>query len=175
MKNKCLLLLVCLIGTVSGLAKDVSSATERHLAFLFEKYANMDNVVSVSISKAMFQAAMPIIQSSGLRISNLRVESLQLLQTNNSEIKGQMQKAFLQVASKRNGYKELMRVRDSQTQVYFFAQTQGTIIKTLLMFLDSNTDLTIIQITGNFTIQEVQEMTMEMGSGRWQNGNVPIK
>lgn len=49
---------------------------------LFDKYADMDDVTSVYISKKMFQM-MPVMETAGLNLANLKgkIESLQILTT----------------------------------------------------------------------------------------------
>ena len=49
---------------------------------LFDKYADMDDVTSVYISKKMFQM-MPVMETAGLNLANLKgkIEGLQVLTT----------------------------------------------------------------------------------------------
>ena len=56
---------------------------------LFEKYADMDNVTSVFISKKMFDM-IPNVESGGLNLMNLKgkINNLQLLPTEQTEHPG---------------------------------------------------------------------------------------
>ena len=53
---------------------------------LFDKYADMDDVTSVYISKKMFQM-MPVMETAGLNLANLKgkIESLQILTTQKAD------------------------------------------------------------------------------------------
>jgi len=56
---------------------------------LFDKYADMDDVTSVYISKKMFQM-MPVMETAGLNLANLKgkIESLQNTHHPKSGFKG---------------------------------------------------------------------------------------
>ncbi|MDH6356313.1 DUF4252 domain-containing protein [Parabacteroides sp. PF5-9] len=128
---------------------------------LFDKYAEMDNVTSVYISKAMFQM-MPAIEGVGTSLMNLKgkVESLQLVSTERPDQIPQMRKEFVDLIGKQHA--ELMRVRHSKTKATFYADMKGDQIKDLLMLADTDSSFTVIQLKGDFTLQEIQEIAKEM-------------
>jgi hypothetical protein len=127
---------------------------------LFDKYADMDNVSSVYISKAMFQM-MPVIENVGLSIANLKgkMESLQLVSTDRAALIPQMRKEFTQLIG--STHQELMRVRDGKLRTTFYANMSGDKVKDLLMLVDSDDKFTVIQILGSFTLKDVQEVAGE--------------
>ncbi|MDR1402663.1 MAG: DUF4252 domain-containing protein [Tannerellaceae bacterium] len=127
---------------------------------LFDKYAEIDNVTSVYISKAMFQM-MPTIENIGLNLMNMKgkIESLQLISTERADQIPQMRKEFTQLINKQ--HQELMRVKDGKTLATFYADMSGDKVKNLLMLADTDSSFTVIQLTGNFTLKEIQEITSQ--------------
>ena len=58
-------------------------------------------------------------------------------------------------------YEELMRVKDKKTKANFYIRQQGELIKELIMLADSEENFSVIQLKGNFTLQDIQEITNE--------------
>lgn len=146
--------LLCLfLITPRGYAQDTNK--------LFDKYADMDNVTSVYISKAMFQM-MPVIESIGLNLVNMKgkVESLQVLSTQRSDLAPKMRDEFSTLIKKQHS--ELMRVRDGKTKATFYADMKGDSVKDLLMIADTEEGFTVIQLLGNFTLQDIQDIARDM-------------
>lgn len=151
MKAKYLLTALCFVCTLAGSAQSK----------LFDKYADMDNVTSVYISKAMFQM-MPAMQDVGLNLVNMKgkIESLQIVSTAREDQIPQMRKEFSQLV--KNEHSELMRVRDGKTRATFYANMDGDKVKDLLMLADTDSSFTVIQLLGNFTLQDIREITKDM-------------
>ena len=82
---------------------------------LFDKYADMDDVTSVYISKKMFQM-MPVMETAGLNLANLKgkIESLQILTTQKADLRERMRGEFKALIGK--DHEELMRVKDGKTK-----------------------------------------------------------
>ncbi|MDL2221517.1 DUF4252 domain-containing protein [Parabacteroides sp. OttesenSCG-928-N08] len=152
MKIRYILIICALICTRVGMAQNNQ---------LFDKYAEMDHVTSVYISKAMFQM-MPVIEQVGVNLMNMKgkIESLQLVTTERQDLVPQMRKEFSGLIH--TGHEELMRVRDGKTRVTFYSNMKGEQIKDLIMLADADSTYTVIQLTGNFTLQDIQEITQEM-------------
>ena len=114
---------------------------------LFDKYSEMDNVTSVYISKAML---------------NLKgkIEGLQVLTTENNSIKEKMRDDFKKLISK--DHQELMRVKDGKTRATFYVKQKGDLISEMIMLADTDNSFNVIQLLGNFTLQDIQEITKEM-------------
>jgi len=154
MKTRYLIItLLCIVFTQSVFAQNSSK--------LFEKYADMDNVTSVYISKAMFKM-MPTMQTAGLNLMNMKgkVESLQVLTTERKDLTIKMRNEFAQLVTRQ--HQELMRVRDGKTKATFYAIMQGDLVKDMLMLADTEEGFTVIQLLGNFTLQDIQEITKDM-------------
>ncbi|MDR2969889.1 MAG: DUF4252 domain-containing protein, partial [Tannerellaceae bacterium] len=126
MKAKYIIItILCLATAQSGAAQNSSKA-------LFDKYTDMDNVTSVYISKAMFKM-MPNIETAGLNLMNMKgkIESLQIISTERSELAPKMKEDFSKLIGK--GHEELMRVRDEKTKATFYADMSGDLVKDLIM------------------------------------------
>ena len=148
MKTKIFIMTLCLFCSSLGFAQNK----------LFDKYADMDNVTSVYISKAMFQM-MPVIENVGVNLMNMKgkIESLQLVSTENKERAAQMRKDFSQLVTSK--HEELMRIKDGKTRVNFYSDIKGDKIKELIMLVDDGDDFTAIMLVGNFTLKDIQEIS----------------
>ena len=89
----------------------------------FDKYAEMDGVSSVYITKSMLKM-FPSMSGkiNGVDVGNLasKLENIQILSADDSNIIEQLRKDTKHINSK-NGYEELIRVRDDgdKTTIYF--------------------------------------------------------
>ena len=117
---------------------------------LFEKYADMDNVTSVFISKKMFDM-IPNVESGGLNLMNL-----QIVTSDKQEVRDQMRKEFSSLISK--SHEELMRVKDNDTRASFYIVQNGDLINEMIMLADTDSDYVVIRITGKFTLQDIQDV-----------------
>lgn len=151
MKTKNILLLLFLCCTSICFAQNK----------LFDKYSEMDNVTSVSISKAMFRM-MPNFETNGLNLMNLKgkIEGLQILTTENNSIKETMRNDFKSLIGK--NHEELMKVKDGKTRATFYVKQKGDLISELIMLADTDKSFNVIRLSGNFTLQDIQEITKEM-------------
>ncbi|MDR0995281.1 MAG: DUF4252 domain-containing protein [Tannerella sp.] len=138
-------LLLCTASTCLGQEK------------LFDKYAGMDKVSSVYISKNMFNM-MPALGDIGLALTNMKgkIESLQVLSTERADQIPQMRKDFSSLV--KSDMQELMRVRDGASRTTFYAEMDGDKVKNLLMLADTDSSYTVVQVKGDFTLQDVQKM-----------------
>lgn len=127
---------------------------------LFEKYAEKDGVTSVYISKKMFQL-MPSMETAGLNLINMKgkIESLQILTCENESLQEQMRKDFSGLIKKE--HEELMRVRDGESKITFYIKQKGELINELIMLSDDEKEFSVIQLLGQFTLQDIQEITKE--------------
>ncbi|MCD7937524.1 MAG: DUF4252 domain-containing protein [Tannerellaceae bacterium] len=152
MKTKYILLSVCIFCTTLCFGQKK----------LFDKYADESGVISIYISKSMFDLVWPSIQTAGLQLSNMsgKVEGLQLLTTEKKELADRMRKDFSTIVTKE--HEELMRVRSDGTKANFYIQKQGENISEMLMIADADNSFVIIQLVGNFTLKDIQEITGEV-------------
>lgn len=147
MKTKYIFLLLCLLCSTLCFAQDK----------LFDKYADMNNVTSVYISKKMFQM-IPSIESGGLNLANLKgkIENMQILTSDKQEIKENMKKDFSNIIGK--SHEMLMRVKDNNTNAVFYVEQKGDLINEMIMLADSDSSYVVIRLAGKFTLQDIQDV-----------------
>ena len=124
----------------------------------FDKYAEMDGVTSVYITKSML-SLFPKGQTNvnGVNIGNIasRLDNIQILSTDEQPIVDKLRKETSHINT-RNGYEELMRVREDgeKTTIYFKDGKKDK--KEFVLLQDAKNEFTIISIVGDLTLQEIQ-------------------
>jgi hypothetical protein len=118
----------------------------------------MEGVTSVYITKSML-SLFPKGQASvnGVNIGNIasRLDNIQILSADEQPIIDKLRKET-SVINTRNGYEELMRVREDgeKTTIYFKDGKKDK--KEFVLLLDEKDEFTIISIVGDLTLQEIQ-------------------
>lgn len=127
----------------------------------FDKYAEMDGVSSVYITKSMLKM-FPSMSGkiNGVDVGNLasKLENIQILSADEPNIIEQLRKDTKHISTK-NGYEELLRVRDDgdKTTIYFKEQKKNS---EFILITDSGNEFTIISIVGNdISLKDIQDMT----------------
>ena len=124
----------------------------------FDKYADMDGVTSVYISKSML-SLFPKGQTNvnGINIGDIasRLDNIQILSADEQPIVDKLRKETSDINT-RNGYEELMRVREDgeKTTIYFKDGKKDK--KEFVLLVDEKDEFTIISIVGDLTLQEIQ-------------------
>ena len=124
----------------------------------FDKYAEMDGVTSVYITKSML-SLFPKGQANvnGVNIGNIasRLDNIQILSADEQPIVDKLRKETSHINT-RNGYEELMRVREDgeKTTIYFKDGKKDK--KEFVLLVDEKDEFTIISIVGDLTLQEIQ-------------------
>ena len=124
----------------------------------FDKYAEMDGVTSVYITKSML-SLFPKGQTNvnGVNIGNIasRLDNIQILSTDEQPIVDKLRKETSHINT-RYGYEELMRVREDgeKTTIYFKDSKKDK--KEFVLLQDAKNEFTIISIVGDLTLQEIQ-------------------
>lgn len=126
----------------------------------FDKYAEMEGVTSVYISKNML-SLLPNVNSTvnGIHIGNIasRLDNIQILSSDESAIISKLRKETADINTQ-NGYKELMRVRENGEKTTIFFKDKKGKKKEFVLLVDEKDELTIISIVGDLTLQEIQGM-----------------
>ena len=124
----------------------------------FDKYAEMEGVTSVYITKSML-SLFPKGQTSvnGVNIGNIasRLDNIQILSADEQPIIDKLRKETSGINT-RNGYEELMRVREDgeKTTIYFKDGKKNK--KEFVLLVDEKNEFTIISIVGDLSLQEIQ-------------------
>ena len=118
----------------------------------------MDGVTSVYISKSML-SLFPKGQTNmnGINIGDIasRLDNIQILSADEQPIVDKLRKETSDINT-RNGYEELMRVREDgdKTTIYFKDGKKDK--KEFVLLVDEKDEFTIISIVGDLTLQEIQ-------------------
>lgn len=154
MKTKYLLLTICLL--ISSMMYSQNNTYNN----LFDKYENEDGVTVVSISKAMFQMMSGNVNTGHVDIKNIvpKIESMLLITSNKIDIKEKMSTDFKSFINKNKDYEELMRVKDGKSHITFNIKKNKDNISELIMLINDEEDFVAIQILGNFTLDDIQEI-----------------
>lgn len=122
----------------------------------FDKFADMDGVTSVYISKAML-GMMPNMKAEGINIGEVagKLEYIQILTCEKAALIPKIKKE-VEYIHPRNGYEELMRVNNGgdKTTIYLKKNKSGK--KEFVLLNDEKNEFTVVVITGNLTLQEIQ-------------------
>ena len=126
----------------------------------FDKYAEMEGVTSVYISKNML-SLLPNANSTvnGIHIGNIasRLDNIQILSSDESAIIRKLRKETADINTQ-NGYEELMRVRENGEKTTIYLKDKKGKKKEFVLLVDEKDELTIISIVGDLTLQEIQGM-----------------
>ena len=124
----------------------------------FDKYAEMDGVTSVYITKSML-SLFPKGQTNvnGVNIGDIasRLDNIQILSTDEQPIVDKLRKETSHINT-RNGYEELMRVREDSEKTTIYFKDGKKDKKEFVLLVDEKDEFTIISIVGNLTLQEIQ-------------------
>ena len=124
----------------------------------FDKYADMEGVTSVYISKAML-SLMPDMKTEEIYIGELasKLDNIQILNCEKASVTAQIKKDISYISPK-NGYQELIRINDEGEKVTIFQKQNEGKQKEFVLLCEEQNELTIIIITGNLTLQEIQSI-----------------
>ena len=153
MKLKYLILIFCL------LSNNIINA-QTSFKSLFDKYENEEDVTIVSISKSMFNMIPGNISKANVDIQNIlpKIESLLLITSGKDNVKQKMSLEFKSLIEKNKNYEELMRIRDNKSNILFYSKKEGNSIREFIMLINDGADFVAIQILGNFTLEEIQQI-----------------
>ncbi|MDR1331464.1 MAG: DUF4252 domain-containing protein [Tannerella sp.] len=128
---------------------------------LFDRFAGQDGVSSVYISKAMFEMMPSLGDMEGVKLSNLKkIEGINILSSERESVSNEMRKVFKALITDR--HEELLRIRDGSEDITFHVRKNGSNIEELIMLIDRGKSFTVIQILGNFSLQDIQEIATQV-------------
>ena len=157
MKLKYLLLIICIFGN------SVLNA-QNSFQKLFDKYENEDDVTIVSISKAMINMIPGTNITGKFNIGNIiqKMESLLIISSSDENIKKKMNVDFKALIDKDKDYEELIKVREGKSSITINTKKKGNTIKELIMLVNEEEDFVAIQILGNFTVEDIQNLAIKI-------------
>lgn len=122
----------------------------------FEKFADMDGVTSVYITKAMFNL-MPTMKTEGVNIGSIasKLDNIQILTCEKPDIIAKLKKELAFINPK-NGYEELMRIKEQGEKTTIYLKQSKNQKKEFVLVNSEEKDFTIIVITGDLSLKEIQ-------------------
>lgn len=150
MKLRNFILIICLCCSFPAFAQDD----------VLDKLSDMDGITAVYISKNMFNS-IGNMKMEGINIGSIagKMESIQVLTSENSKT-AQIMKAEASKLTKGGRYEVMMKVKDSSSRVVFYSKQVNNKIRELLMLVDETpNEYVIIQIKGNLSLKELQDIT----------------
>ncbi len=132
----------------------------------FDKYSEMEGITSVTVSKAMFDMVMPMLEGSDMDLGSLKgkIDQLQIVNCSDSTRADAMRRDVGRLVSKQ--HEELMKIREGGTRATIYAKQQGGRIAELLLVVGESKEFTAIRLLGNFTMDDVQDFTQKMKPGK---------
>ena len=88
---------------------------------------------------------------------SLFLTSIQILNCEKASVTAQIKKDISYISPK-NGYQELIRINDEGEKVTIFQKQNEGKQKEFVLLCEEQNELTIIIITGNLTLQEIQSI-----------------
>lgn len=125
----------------------------------FDKYADMEGVTSVYVSKTMFKFIQRLpIESDDVDMSGIikKLDGLYILTTEEPEIMEALRKetAFI---NKKGGYEELMRVKEDGEKVTIYMKEQKNARTEYVLIMDSTDEEFVVMIfSGTLQPEDVQ-------------------
>lgn len=122
----------------------------------FDRFADMDKVTSVYISKAML-SLMPDMKAEGVNIGGVasKLDNIQILSCENPSVIAKLKKE-LQYINPKNGYEELMRVNSEGEKTSIYLKQKNNEKKEFVLINSKEGEFTIIVITGNISLEEMK-------------------
>ena len=130
---------------------------------LFEKLGNHDHITTVYISKAllnMFPAMADKVDVNGVDVKNIvaKLEQIDIYTSENKEASQLIRTEANKLQSQSRTYEVLMRIKDGSDNIVFYAEKVKDRFKSLVMFVDSGEECTLIRLLGSFTAEDVQNV-----------------
>lgn len=127
---------------------------------IFEKLSNHKDITTVYISKSLLKM-MPNVDAGGADIKGLagKLEQLEIYSSEGNNDATKMMKQEISNLIKSKTYETLMKIKEKDNNVVFYAHKEKDRIKDLIMFINNEpNECTVIRITGNFSTEDIQKV-----------------
>lgn len=150
--------LLCFIGLLTCLS--VVNA-QKSIDNLFEKYANRDGFVSVSINGNLLKLASMLDDDIDDDSLPANISGIRILAQEDEEMK--VDNFYDNIIRDINisDYEEFMRVKESDQDLRMLVRTEGDKFKEFLLVAGGK-DNVLIQIKGNMTLKEAKKFSADM-------------
>jgi cytochrome b involved in lipid metabolism len=129
-----------------------------------DKFAANKDITQVTLTKSLLNMVPGIAASVDMNGVNVRdiitkLEQLDIFTSDSKPAKQLMRKEITAFFKNDKSYEVLMKIKDKEDNVSFYAQKDGNFFKSLIMFVDGDDDCVIIRMLGKFTAQDLQKIT----------------
>lgn len=149
-------LLIALTCLLSSLAMGQKS--------LMERYANIDGVTTVYISKTMLQMMPNMNVHINMNTKDMagRLTGILILTTERKELVQSLRRDSRQFFSNKT-FEVLMTVKDEESLVNFYIRRKNDQrVAEMVMVVDEGDEFVLIQMTGDLTMEDIKKMTKGM-------------
>lgn len=124
----------------------------------FDKLSDHKDISTVYISKSLLKM-MPDMNTGAANIKGLagKLEQMEIY-TSSSKDAAKLIRDEITGLVKSKTYEVLMKIKDQNDNVTFYAFKEKDKIKDMIMFVDDPDECTIIRIMGNFTTEDIQNV-----------------
>jgi hypothetical protein len=131
---------------------------------LFSKLSDNEDVTLIHISKAMLNAFPSLSDKIQIEGVNMRIiiQKLEQIDIYTSEIKEASQLIRVEakkLQSQSKSYESLMRIKNKEDDLFFYAEKDEDKYKSLVLFVDGAEKCTLIRLLGSFTAEDIQDIT----------------
>ncbi|MDR3217818.1 MAG: DUF4252 domain-containing protein [Dysgonamonadaceae bacterium] len=153
MKTKSLLTVIMLLTTWTGFAQ----------SDLFDKLSDHKDITQVTVTKGLLSMVPDMASSmkmNGVDIKNItsKLEQIDIFTSKQKDAKQLMKKEVSAYLKGNKSYEVLMKIKEENENVSFYAQKDGDLIKSLLMFVDGDNECVVIRLLGKFKTEDVQKI-----------------
>ena len=128
---------------------------------MFQRLSAHQGVTSVYISRALL-SIMPNLSSNtgGVDVQSLtrRLEQIEIHNSNGNAEANRIIREGVASLVDSGTYEVLMRVREGNNNIVFYARKEGNYFRDLIMHIDETNNSTIIRIMGAFTAEDIQNV-----------------
>lgn len=149
------------IFTVTGLM--AQSQIDR----LFEKYQGREGFVTVTVSGSLLKLAAALDDDSGDPVMKhaSKLTSIRILAKEDDFVESENFYDLVIDDLLTGGYEEMMTINSKDTDVRMLLQAEGDIFKEFILVVGGPVDNAIIQIKGNLTLEDVNEIGSSVNNG----------
>jgi uncharacterized pyridoxamine 5'-phosphate oxidase family protein len=140
----------------------ISASTQN----LFKRLADNDKITTVYITKALLNmipgmAAKVDVEGVNLKKIIPKLEQIEIYTTNDKRAAQLIRTEAEKLQSTKSTYEVLMRIKENGQDVVFCAEKtkENNVFQSLVMFVDSPDECTLIRLLGNFTAKDIQDIT----------------
>lgn len=155
---------ICLLLTGLVITNTYAQQQDDAIVRFYEKYMNDERFSTVYFSGRMFRMFSGVNsedeESKNLSEAASKINGLRMLSADSVDGVKFYQEAISNL--NRNGFEELMVVRDGNEQFQFMIREEGSIIKELLMISGEEKSFMLMSIIGDIDLESISKMTEKM-------------